>query len=423
MVTICKYCDLPATRGAYCTGCGAPIAEGAPKLHDPDVPTSVRGWKRTRLLMVVMTTLLLFGVVALILMSLDGLDAILINGAAAIIPSIVLGYVILSLDRFEHEPTRAIIAAYAWGAGGAVAVALVAEMGFGWLASSKFGEQGGQVIGVTLGAPVFEEMAKGAALVGLLWLYRGELDNVTDGVIYGALIGLGFAMSENILYFAGALQDDGMRGLGELFLVRVVINGFGHSLYTALFGASIGFARMRYSRGVMRFFVPVIGLLAAILAHASWNTGTMLIAFFFGTEDSTIRTGLIGAVLIVLPVTLLVLGILWRARVNEQRVIRRQLAPEVAMGLLTVPEVQGILDLDARKGVLETAERMGGKEGKQLVEGYYQAAAELAFRKEHLSRGEPATPEAMTAITHERRIIDRSRQIMLAGATAGQAGQ
>jgi len=101
MVTICKYCDLPATRGAYCTGCGAPISDDAPKLHDPDVPTDVRGWRRTRTLMTVLTVLLLFAVIALIVMSLDGIDAILINGAAAIIPSIVLGHVILSLDRFE----------------------------------------------------------------------------------------------------------------------------------------------------------------------------------------------------------------------------------------------------------------------------------------------------------------------------------
>jgi len=37
---------------------------------------------------------------------------------------------------------------------------------------------------------------------------------------------------------------------------------------------------------------------------------------------------------------------------------------------------------------MREAERTGGKEGKERQQRFFQAAAELAFRKYHLSRGE-----------------------------------
>ncbi len=42
---------------------------------------------------------------------------------------------------------------------------------------------------------------KGLALVALFYLARQEFDGPLDGIVYGALIGFGFSMTENLLYF------------------------------------------------------------------------------------------------------------------------------------------------------------------------------------------------------------------------------
>jgi RsiW-degrading membrane proteinase PrsW (M82 family) len=56
---------------------------------------------------------------------------------------------------------------------------------------------------VLVGPPV-EEIVKGLALVLLIWLLRGEFNNMRDGIIYGALVGLGFNMMETAFYITNS---------------------------------------------------------------------------------------------------------------------------------------------------------------------------------------------------------------------------
>jgi len=48
-------------------------------------------------------------------------------------------------------------------------------------------------------APLVEETTKG---IYLFKTAKGfEIDNITDGLVYGGAIGLGFGMTENFFYF------------------------------------------------------------------------------------------------------------------------------------------------------------------------------------------------------------------------------
>ena len=58
----------------------------------------------------------------------------------------------------------------------------------------------GEYVSATFGAPVVEETLKGSP-DHLLWRRRQELDGPTDGIIYAAMVGLGFAMIENVGYY------------------------------------------------------------------------------------------------------------------------------------------------------------------------------------------------------------------------------
>ena len=195
----------------------------------------------------------------------------------AVVPTLAYLWYVLSLDRYEKEPLRAVAFAFGWGAVGAVIFSVFAELFFAGFAILAAGEDDADTLTLVVGAPVIEEAFKGLALLLLLWFYRQEFDNVLDGVVYGAVVGLGFAMTENIGYFIIAYEEDGASGLGELF-VRAVINGFGHAMYTGIVGAAIGWSRSRYARGAARIAVPVLGYLIAVLLHMLWNGGVLFIA-------------------------------------------------------------------------------------------------------------------------------------------------
>ena len=79
----------------------------------------------------------------------------------------------------------------------------------------------------TFGAPLVEETLKGAVLIGLLWRRRAELDGPANGVIYAAMVGLGFAMIENVGYYVNALvspERGGIDLLGYTFVLRGVVS-------------------------------------------------------------------------------------------------------------------------------------------------------------------------------------------------------
>src|SRR2546423_1696685 len=78
-----------------------------------------------------------------------------------------------------------------------------------------------------------------------------------DGIVYGSLVGIGFAMTENVLYFGREYVQDGLVGVGLLFYFRVVLGGLGHALYTGTTGAALGYAREIQHRWLGLLLVPL----------------------------------------------------------------------------------------------------------------------------------------------------------------------
>ena len=68
-------------------------------------------------------------------------------------------------------------------------------------------------------APIVEEVAKGLGLLLIFVTARRAFDGPVDGVVYGALIGAGFAFTENIQYFAISLHR-GRRGRPHHHVLR-----------------------------------------------------------------------------------------------------------------------------------------------------------------------------------------------------------
>ena len=282
--------------------------------------------------------------------------------------------------------------------------------------------ESGAFLSAAIGAPLIEETFKGIALVVILLLFRHELDNLLDGLVYGALIGLGFAMTENILYFGAEYLANGMEGLGRLFVGRAVLDGFGHAAYTATTGAAIGWARQQYRQGVWRFVVPILGWGLAVLQHFLWNAGIFVLAGLLGQDASVLSIVLIEAPLFLLPALIVLFLIARAARRRELQIIRDHLADEVDAGSLTTAEYQTLSHDDLRRQALRDAALRGGRSLRERQVRFLRVAAELAFRKYHLSRGEQLKPGQQAPEDAYRQELSALRTELQAAEIPASAG-
>ncbi|MFN8590236.1 MAG: PrsW family intramembrane metalloprotease [Thermomicrobiales bacterium] len=324
---------------------------------------------------------------------------------AATVPALFYASLVLRLDRYEPEPLRAILACFFWGAFGAILFSLIAELMFSQALHRYLADEATWVVEVALGAPLIEETFKGIAVLVLLLIARHEVDNVLDGMVYGALVGVGFAMTENVLYFGQGYIESGFRQFGVLVLARAVLGGLGHPAYTAVTGASLGWARSQYRRGVARFFVPVLGWAIAVALHVAWNGGLFLTIGFLGSDTGLLTAVAVQAALVIVPAVLVLYAIARQAARHELEMLRQELQFEVAQGIFTSAEYETITDAARRRDALTAARSRGGKTLRAKQQEFFTIAAELAFLHHHRREGEPVGAEAATRDEAFRRRI------------------
>jgi RsiW-degrading membrane proteinase PrsW (M82 family) len=335
--------------------------------------------------------------------------ALTIAATAAILPVPTYTFLILQLDRYEHEPWLVLVAAFLWGAVVATFIAAMMNDLLGMAAASVVGQNLADALESSAIAPIVEEAAKGSALLILFFMVRREFDNTLDGIVYGSLVGIGFAMTENVLYFGREYQSDGLIGVGMLFYFRVVLGGLGHALYTGTTGAALGYAREVSKRWMAVVIVP-IGYFCAVLQHASWNfLGAGVIPSLLPDDLNPLILLFvvmpITSVVFTAPglVTLVIVAILaWH---RESNVIREFLKDEVTRGTLTAEEY-AVLPLWRQRMRTEWGMlRRKGLRAFFALRDFHQAATELAFKKWHVSRGE--TPKRAQRRTLEDQYRDQ----------------
>jgi RsiW-degrading membrane proteinase PrsW (M82 family) len=296
----------------------------------------------------------------------------------ALIPTIFYVLFVWWLDRFEKEPIWLLTLSFLWGAVPAAILAVIFEVIFD-LPLTFLGEESlaANLISASISAPLVEESVKGIALIGLVFLFRHEFDDVLDGIIYGAMIGFGFAFTENTLgYFLPILSQEGMSAGLINILMRTVLFGVNHAFWTGLVGATVGYARL--SRDwVRRLLAPIAGWSLAVVLHGIHNAGATLIE---QTVCLSLGVSLVvdwGGVLLLLAVAVLTIR-------REGQWIERGLVEEVRRGALSPQEFDLLRSAHRRFRVRWQARSRGGRAASLIVGRYFQAATELAFRKQHL---------------------------------------
>ncbi len=284
---------------------------------------------------------------------------------AAFFPTALYTLVLWWLDRYEKEPIHLLLVTFVWGAVPALALAVVAELALDGTASTLLGPEAP----ATVVAPVIEETLKALVLIGLFIFARREFNGVLDGIIYGALVGFGFAMSENILYFI-AYRDQ----LIGTWLLRSIVFGFNHAFYTSIVGIALGMVRYERRRWVGYVAVP-LALWLAILLHSLHNVWTQL--------------GLVGyslAWLVDSGGVLVVLATIVLSQRQERTWISAELSEEVQRGTITPAQFDRALRPAMRSRVeLQILLRRGWLQYRRMRR-FHHLLTELAYVKHQLHR-------------------------------------
>lgn len=94
------------------------------------------------------------------------------------------------------------------------------------------------------------------------------LNQIIDGIKFGVVVGLGFAVVENGIYFYQPIVEEQNLALLKLILLRLFVSTLAHSLYTGIMGYYFGLARFYKLYG--RHFL-IEGFFFAVFIHAIFN--------------------------------------------------------------------------------------------------------------------------------------------------------
>lgn len=273
---------------------------------------------------------------------------------AAVLPMVLYLIFIWKMDKYEPEPIRFIVIHFVWGAFGAVLFGVIGSMMLSLLTGFTGDGEVENAVRTILFAPISEETAKG---VFLIWTINSrKFDNITDGIVYGTAIGLGFGMTENFMYFVSYGTD--VSSWVNIVIIRSLFSAVMHGISTGTLGGFLGLAK--YSTDFGRAFYPVAGITCAVFIHFVWNaTVSFQITLLFGF-------------LFMIALIVVFISVIRFSVKNEKRIIELELEEEVLLGIIPVELVP----------ILATHQRMKkGWVDENIRKSFIRAAVRLAFSK------------------------------------------
>jgi RsiW-degrading membrane proteinase PrsW (M82 family) len=313
------------------------------------------------------------------------------------------------LDLFEREPMTMVGAAFAWGGLVATSLALSGNQALFDLASKLGSPELAGRWGPALAAPPVEETLKVLGVVVLVLIARDQFDTPLDGMVYGALVGLGFQVVENFIYCMNAIElaggDREVVPVLGIFVVRSLVGLWSHAAYTAIAGYGVGYFATRRDRSLAaRTGAALLAFAVAYAAHFVWNSPLLTEAFGEGLGI------LLGLVLKGIPVLVLLVVMYRLARDQEATWFRAATAGEVGTDVLLDDELEELMTLSRRRDVRRMVRRIRGRAAARLVDRLQHAQLDLGLA---CSRSGPAA---------ERDAEEARRRIRLLRVRLAQVG-
>jgi len=345
---------------------------------------------------------LFLGLLVLLLIGFEtGPTGLIVGMVAASLP--VPFYILLTLwiDRYESEPLWMLATSFFWGALIACFIAIILNTAGSEIVTAATQDKNtGRAFGAVISAPIVEESAKAFILFVFFFWKKNEFDGIVDGIVYASMVGLGFAMTENVLYYGIAATKE---SLTVTWFLRGMLAPFSHPLFTCMTGIALGWSRQTDS-GFIRWVAPPVGLLLAIIMHMLWNGSGVIfggVGFF------------VTYFIIMVPVFIGTLMAVYFGLRREGNVVREHLYPDYQCGNLTPYEYERLCSVRGRMGSSMNALTSSGFSAWRARMRFNQLASELAFHRRRAARGMFVSQQA--ALEQEAEYLqmlqDLSRQL------------
>jgi RsiW-degrading membrane proteinase PrsW (M82 family) len=190
------------------------------------------------------------------------------------IPLAGVGFAILRRLRPARPPALTwSAAAVLWGGTAAAGCALLANKGLIGLWAKGAGTRFAADWSASLSAPLNEELLKLCGVLMIVLAAPRVILGPLDGMIIGALVGLGFQATENVTYGLNSIVLSGatepVRAVVNSFTVRVGLTALGsHWTMTAIAGTGVGYLVARRRGAEPGSVLPAVAcLLTAMAMH------------------------------------------------------------------------------------------------------------------------------------------------------------
>jgi len=336
--------------------------------------------------------------------------------ALACLPTTAVGLLVVRrMDRNEKEPWRLVLVAAAWGAIVATSLVIWGESLWDATAQHTLVPGPGLDASVAFSAGLLEELAKGAAVVLLFLVMRDDFDDVVDGIVYGAAVGLGFNFLESVAYMTDLYSIFDPEGVGwaaagfQWYGRQVLGLFFGHATYTAFIGAGLGVARqLPHTR--QKALAILSGFLIAIAGHFSWDAWAIFFPIdssLLGLVEVHLRTLIMTGPFTAAVIALLLFGIRYEAMGLVDQ-FRKEAAS--GSGTILVEEVPILASPWQRLKQRLRAFSRGGLKAYFKVARLQSAQLDLAMERWHRERKEIDTPlEAEEAL--RQRVLELRHRV------------
>jgi len=215
---------------------------------------------------------------------------------AAVAPPLFLAYVIFKLNTFKQMKVEVCLRLFIYG--GLIGIPIIFAEQFTRPILEEFTQS--VFLTMLIGVALIEEFFKYLA-VKLVVYDKVRFNAPIDGIVYTVMVGLGFALAENVSYvFSANSPEDGMGlAIGRMFTAIPA-----HALFGVFMGYFLGRAQLDKDDEVR---LIILGLLSAILLHATYNSLAveqplyfavilLVVAFFFAIaviRKAQINSGLV----------------------------------------------------------------------------------------------------------------------------------
>ena len=216
----------------------------------------------------VFVVILVIGFIAM-----GGVAGFIFAATLSFVPAYYYLISIRNSEKKDKEPWDALKLAFAWGAISGVFLAILFNsIGLSLLLifltdGSSVTDDLILVLSVVVVAPIVEEFVKPLVMFQNSSV-RSNIDEVEDGIVYGAACGLGFGATENVLYgLSEEAVSVGYLGILAVVILRTVSSILLHLVATSFTGHGIS----KYLVEGQSFSIVIKYYFLAVLIHAAWN--------------------------------------------------------------------------------------------------------------------------------------------------------